>query len=65
MDWTSLIAELVKCGYTQPKIAEHCKCGQATISDLASGKTTEPRHSLGESLRGLLEQARHEKAGAQ
>jgi transcriptional regulator with XRE-family HTH domain len=64
MDWTSLIAELTQLGYTQPEIAKQCGCGQATISDLASGKTKEPRHSLGEDLRRLLEKARDDKTGA-
>jgi transcriptional regulator with XRE-family HTH domain len=63
MDWKSLIAELHKHGFTQPQIAAICGCGQATISDLANGKTTEPRHSLGEDLRRLLEKAKAEKAG--
>jgi transcriptional regulator with XRE-family HTH domain len=64
MDWTSLIAELGRLGYTQPKIAEECQCGQATISDLANGKSKEPRHALGEELKALLERAKSEKARA-
>lgn len=58
MDWKSLITELNRLGYTQPQIAALCGCGQATVSDLAKGITKEPRHSLGEALRTLLERAR-------
>lgn len=64
MDWKTLIAELVQLGYTQPEIARECRCGQSTISDLANGKSSEPRHSLGEDLKGLLEKAKAAKAGA-
>lgn len=53
MDWKKLIAEIQAQGLTQPQIAERCKCGQATISDLVGGRTGEPRHSLGEALRAL------------
>jgi transcriptional regulator with XRE-family HTH domain len=57
MDWKSLIAEIQRHGYTQPQIAAVCGCGQATISDLALGNTKEPRHSLGEALRRLRDEA--------
>ena len=53
MDWKLLIAELRAHGLSQPQIAAACDCGQATISDLASGKTDDPRHSLGQALRAL------------
>jgi transcriptional regulator with XRE-family HTH domain len=62
MDWKLLIAELQKRGFTQPEIAARCDCGQATISDLASGNTKEPRHSLGESLRRLHKSKARPKA---
>jgi hypothetical protein len=57
VDWKTLISELTSCGYTQPAIAAACRCGQATISDLAKGTTKDPRHSLGEALRRLHAQA--------
>jgi transcriptional regulator with XRE-family HTH domain len=63
MDWTSFIAELQSHGLSQPQIAAVCGCGQATISDLASGKTKEPRDSLGQALRSLLDKCKAEKAG--
>lgn len=53
MDWEQLIAELVARPMSQAQIAAACGCGQATIADLANGKTKEPRHSLGEALRAL------------
>ena len=54
MDWKIIIAEIQRHGQlTQPQIALECGCGQATISDLAGGKTEQPRHSLGEALIAL------------
>jgi transcriptional regulator with XRE-family HTH domain len=53
MNWKTIIAELQACGFTQPQIAFACGCAQATISDLATGKSTEPRHSLGQSILAL------------
>ena len=58
MDWKSLIAEMQRHGLTQPRIAAICGCGQATVSDLASGTTKDPRHSLGEALMALAERCR-------
>lgn len=57
MDWKQLIAELMARPMSQTQIAAACGCGQATISDLASGNTKEPRHSLGEALRALHAQS--------
>lgn len=53
MDWKLLIAELRDGGLSQPQIAALCNCAQATISDLASGTTREPRWPLGQALRAL------------
>jgi transcriptional regulator with XRE-family HTH domain len=53
MDWTKLIAEIQERGLSQPQIAAKCECAQSTVSDLASGTTKEPRHSLGEALKAL------------
>lgn len=64
--WTLLIQELVKeHGLTQPLIAAAVGCGQSTISDLASGKTIDPRHSTGEALKELLATKRAELARAE
>lgn len=53
MDWKQIIGRLQASGMSQPQIAARCRCGQATISDLASGKTSDPRHSLGQALQLL------------
>lgn len=50
MKWKNFIAALSKKGMSQSQLAKEAGCGQATISDLASGKTLEPRHSLGAAL---------------
>lgn len=50
MQWKDYIAAIAENGVSQSQIAKQAGCGQATISDLASGKTQEPRHSLGVAL---------------
>lgn len=50
MQWKDYIAAIAEKGVSQSQIAKQAGCGQATISDLASGKTQEPRHSLGMAL---------------
>lgn len=50
MQWKDYIAAIAAHGLTQSQIAKEVGCGQATISDLASGKTREPRASLGMAL---------------
>lgn len=61
MDWKAVFIELHAYGMTQPEIATVCGCGQTTISALATGKTAEPRDSLGQALRRLLDAKRAEK----
>lgn len=53
MDWTQIISELKGAGFSQARIAEKCGCGQATISELAIGRTKDPQHSLGQKLLAL------------
>ena len=50
MDWSKLISSIQKRGLSQMQIAAICGCGQATISDLLKGTTTEPRFTLGQQL---------------
>lgn len=50
MQWKHYIAAIAAKGVSQSQLAKQAGCGQATISDLASGKTLEPRHSLGMAL---------------
>ena len=56
-----MVKKLQACGMTQPQIAAQVGCSQSTISDIATGVTREPRYSIGEKLRHLLERAEHEK----
>ncbi|MGJ7529826.1 XRE family transcriptional regulator [Variovorax sp. GB1P17] len=53
MDWQSIIAEIQKRGLSQSQIAAFCRCGQATVSDLANGKTKQPSFVFGQSLLAL------------
>ncbi|MET3371993.1 putative XRE-type DNA-binding protein [Variovorax boronicumulans] len=50
MDWSQLISSIQKRGLSQMQISAICGCGQATISDLLKGTTTEPRFALGQQL---------------
>ena len=47
INWPEIIRALLACGLTQPKIAEACKCGQSTVSDMLKGKTQDPRTTTG------------------
>lgn len=53
MEWMQIISELKGAGFSQSRIAEKCGCGQATISELAIGRTKDPQHSLGQKLLDL------------
>lgn len=55
--WPSIIKGITESGLTQPDIAKLCDCGQATISDLAQGKTKDPRTSTGLVLLDLARKA--------
>lgn len=55
VDWPALLRGLKSAGVTQPEIALRLNCGQATVSDIARGKTTDPRFTL---AAGLLRLAR-------
>lgn len=56
IDWASTVRALLGSGLTQPQLAQLCGCGQATISDVVRGKTTDPRTSLGLRLIDLARQ---------
>jgi predicted XRE-type DNA-binding protein len=60
--WSQIIADIQKRGLSQAQIAQACGCAQATISDLAKGATTEPRHALGEALLKLIKASDREIA---
>lgn len=57
MNWKEIISKLSELGHTQPELARLCGCGQATISDLATGKTKSPRYEIGAKLLTLTEVA--------
>jgi predicted XRE-type DNA-binding protein len=55
MDWKQMLADLKQRGWTQKQIAELVGASQPSISDLASGKTVDPAHSIGKALEALHE----------
>jgi transcriptional regulator with XRE-family HTH domain len=62
MDWKNLISELLSEGYTQPQLAQLCCCSQTAISELATGKTSQPRFSTGDALIKLHKKAQRKRA---
>ena len=50
MDWKQLILEITSSGMTQAEVAAEAGLAQSAISDLVTGKTTEPRYSTGKKL---------------
>ncbi len=50
MDWPATISQLLGNGWTQKRLADKCGCAQATISDLARGKTSHPSYPVGKEL---------------
>jgi transcriptional regulator with XRE-family HTH domain len=53
MNWTQIIKDLLNQGFTQPQIAARVGCGQASISGLLLGKTTDPRYALGAAIKAM------------
>lgn len=62
MNWIEAIALLKEAGYKQGEIASACGCAQATISDLATGKTKDTSDSIGQVLRTLIKRAERKLA---
>jgi len=56
VDWRAVMAGLKRAGITQPEIALALGCGQATLSDMARGKTQDPRFMLAAGLLRMAEQ---------
>jgi len=46
MNWKNLLSEIFSTGLTQAECAALWGVGQATVSDVATGKTLDPRGSL-------------------
>lgn len=61
MDWKNVISDLVAEGFTQPELASLCKCSQTAISELATGKTSQPRFSTGAALLKLHKKSRRKR----
>ena len=64
-NWPALISALQNAGWSQPQIAAKCGCSQATISDIATGRTKDPRYSIGAAIRNLAEECTRASAGQQ
>lgn len=58
MNWKKLIADLAERRVTQKQIAAACGCGQASVSDIASGATKDPRASIALALLALAKKHR-------
>lgn len=59
VEWASIVRGLKKCGWSQLAVAEALGCSQAAISQLNTGRHSEPTYSLGVKLLAL-----HEYVGA-
>lgn len=46
MNWKNILVEIFETGLTQAECATLWGVGQATVSDIATGKTKDPRGSL-------------------
>ena len=51
--FTQLVNALIRDGLTQVQIAKLAGCAQTTISELQTGKTLDPRSSVGMALSAL------------
>lgn len=61
-DWKKIVGEIKACGVTQSKIAAEIGIGDATLSELCSGKIAEPKWSKGDALLALHEKVTGLKA---
>lgn len=50
VNFQTLIAELLKSGFTQTALAQHADCGRSAINMLATGKNTTPLYDIGAEL---------------
>jgi predicted XRE-type DNA-binding protein len=58
INFRTLVRNLMACGVTQAQIADRCGCHQCTISDLATGKVSDPFYSMGVKLLALYSDKR-------
>ena len=53
MDWNKIVSEIKESGMTQASIAEAIGVSVGTLSELCSGKVSEPKWSKGDALLSL------------
>jgi len=59
MNWQNILSDLYERGWTQAEIAFAVGCGQASISGMSLGRTTNPNFRLGQSLHSLWLSGQH------
>lgn len=64
MDWKQLISDITQLGLSQADIATRTGIAASAISELATGKTKEPRWTTGQKLRALHRTAKRRKPSA-
>lgn len=64
MDWKQLILDITQLGISQADISIKTGIAPSAISELATGKTREPRWTTGQKLLQLLRAAKRTKAKA-
>lgn len=53
MDWNKIVAEIKETGLTQAQIADAIGVSAGTLSEICSGKVSEPKWSRGDALIAL------------
>lgn len=68
MDWKKITADLAEAGCTQTEIATYLGISQASVSDIATGKTRRPSWEIGDALlrlhKRVMRQAARRKEAA-
>ena len=50
MDWNKIVAEIKETGLTQAQIADAIGVSAGTLSEICSGKVSEPKWSRGDAI---------------
>jgi len=53
MDWNKIVSEIKETGLTQAQIADEIGVAVGSLSELCSGKVSEPKWSRGDALLSL------------
>ena len=64
MDWIKLISDISAKGATQKAMADRCRCGQSTISEIARGEIKNPAYSTGKALLDYYDELAAEERNA-